>query len=286
MQMNVDLSLGRATEAAPDPRIAVAEAQLAMLEQLAEFGMSRVREVNKHTRPGELPVDAYLRLGRAIRCALILEMRIEEELAALKAGTWTPPEERRVTRSPPEPLAEEDMFIPDERIERESDRESFEHILKLPFKDAVRWICKEMGMDGDAFLRDHPLTPALTPAPAPALPPASAPAPTPAAAPASSSSEDVRDAVRMRVVDAIDVQYRVHESIDPPEMDLAMRDLRERLYHSPRYDAVIRLPLMEAVRTVLADLGLDPHRTFYDLPASEQARFRRHTARPPPDPPP
>ena len=255
-----------------------------MLEQLAEFGMSRVREVNKHTRPGEAPVDAYLRLGRAIRCALILEMRIEEELAALKAGTWTPPEERRVTRSPPEPLAEEDMFIPDERIERESDRESFEHILKLPFKDAVRGICKEMGMDGDAFLRDHPLTPALTPAPAPAPAPARAPAPAPVAASAPApapawapvlapnASDEVRDEVRARVAHAINSQRVIDRLIDLPKADRALNDLAEGLYTTGRYDFIIRRPLADAVRTILLDLGLDPRRTGETFP--------------PPDPPP
>ena len=138
--MNVAPSLEQAAEA-PDPRIAVAEAQLAMLEELSACGMSRVEALDRHARPGEHAADAFARLSRAIRCALILEARIEKELAALKAGAWISAAESSDTDSwSPDPSAEsetledEDMSAPDDLVERESpDRESFGHILKLPF---------------------------------------------------------------------------------------------------------------------------------------------------------
>ena len=271
MQMNVAPSLEQAAEA-PDPRIAVAEAQLAMLEELSACGMSRVEALDRHARPGEHAADAFARLSRAIRCALILEARIEKELAALKAGAWISAAESSDTDSwSPDPSAEsetledEDMSAPDGLVERESpDRESFGHILKLPFKDAVRWICRELGMDGDEFLRTHPLTPALSPAPAPARAPALAPAPR--------SSDEVRAEVRERVVEEIHTELAINANVDMAWAVRVVGALDERLYDTGRYDAVIHLPLMEAASAILSDLGLDPRRTGEALP--------------PPDPPP
>jgi hypothetical protein len=147
-------------------------------------------------------------------------------------------------------------------VERDSpDRETFGHIFKLPFKDAVRWICKELGMDGDEFLRNHPLTPVACAEPAPA------PAPAPTATP--KSCDEVRDAVREGVLEAIWVEFDNDENMEASEPASAIRNLDERLYKTARYDAVIRLPLTEAVSAILSDLGFDPHRTGKAVPAPD-----------------
>jgi hypothetical protein len=144
--MNVAPSLEQS--AAADPRIAVAEARLVMLRDVAEFGMSRLR--TRYARPGEDPAIACMRLSRAVRCALILEGRIEVELASLKVGTWMP---TAASPSPDladdhEPSKAEDMSALKDPIERESpDRETFGHILKLPFKDAVSAILTDLGFN-------------------------------------------------------------------------------------------------------------------------------------------
>ncbi len=264
--MNVAPPLEHA--AAPDPRIAAAEARLVMLRELAEFGMSRLRA--RYARPGEHPAMACMRLSRAVRCALILERRIEVELAALQAGTWTPPEDAPPPANP-KPSKDKGMSAPP--VERDSpDRETFGHILKLPFKDAVKWICKEMGMDGDEFLRNHPLTPVACSDPAPARAPVPAPAPAPAPTATPKSCDEVRDAVREGVLEAIWVEFDNDENMEASEPASAIRNLDERLYNTTRYDAVIRLPLKAAVSAILCDLEFN--------------RRRAGEAFPPPDPPP
>ena len=215
---------------------------------------------------------ACMRIARAVRCALILERRIEVELAALQAGTWTPPEDAPPPANP-KPSKDKAMSAPP--VERDSpDRETFGHILKLPFKDAVRWICKELGMDGDEFLRNHPLTPVacLEPATAPAPAPAPASAPAPTAGASDEVRDEVRDAVREGVLEAIWVEFDNDEDMAASEPASAIRNLDERLYNTTRYDAVIRLPLRDAVSAIISDLGFN--------------RRRAGEAFPPPDPPP
>ncbi len=131
-------------------------------------------------------------------------------------------------------------------------------------------------MDGDEFLRNHPLTPVacLEPATAPAPTPATAaaPAPAPAPAPTASASDEVRDEVRERVFQAIGAELVHDREIIISEAERALRTLNERIFKTTRYDDVIRLPLRDAVSAILSDLGFKPRRTG--------------EAFPPPDPPP
>jgi hypothetical protein len=74
------------------------------------------------------------------------------------------------------------------------------------------------------------------------------------------------------VLEAIWVEFDNDEDMEASEPASAIRNLDERLYNTTRYDAVIRLPLRDAVSAILSDLGFNPRRTGEALP--------------PPDPPP
>jgi hypothetical protein len=74
------------------------------------------------------------------------------------------------------------------------------------------------------------------------------------------------------VLEAIWVEFDNDENMEASEPASAIRNLDQRLYNTTRYDAVIRLPLKEAVTAILSDLEFN--------------RRRAGEAFPPPDPPP
>jgi len=226
--------------APPDPRIASAEERLSALRQLRAFGMQQAEMATRRARvlteaieagaePPKIadPGDVFARVFRGVRYALVLEARFEDDLLALRAGTYVPerggaahgarsgdpakPERDRMPErsrlrghvlefTDPDSMDEETCErIYGQLTESLYESERYDLLLDLPLDQAVAAICKNLGiipqyeawegLDWPAWLSGK-LTPEPPPDPEPA--PASAPAPTPA--PVGAADDSLEDA--------------------------------------------------------------------------------------------
>lgn len=161
-----------------DPRIRRVQTQLAVLADLRAVGMERVEGLN--TALGQVCrnlVETFLRYARAIRFIVTFELRIEETLEVLEAeieGSAAPAplrareavgedrsgpvraaredrEESAAEAAEEDPLVQANLDLHEHERLRES--ENFEPLLRLPFADAVRWICQELDVDPAPYLR-------------------------------------------------------------------------------------------------------------------------------------
>jgi len=180
----------------PDPRIAVAETWLCMLNGLSGIGM-RFGEFLAHQIAPEKggpkgpilvfrlvgdPLNALFRVWRAVRLAVALMLRIQDDIAALRAGklpSWPAPAPRP-SRAKTERMTElseavreraslgddaletalQDMteaYETPERAESLMDKleadlredAAFHRLLHGPLKDAVAAICADLGLKPD-----------------------------------------------------------------------------------------------------------------------------------------
>ena len=161
----------------PEAAVAWAQRRHAMLDRLAALGMRLAEEVVEravespyHPEPKHEPVRAYDRVARAVRLTLVLQARTEEQIIALRKGepisTIVAPEPEPSARpevSPRERARDAvadviDLEMPDgETAERALsrlrenllDREIYDDLLALPFRDCVAAICADLGLDPD-----------------------------------------------------------------------------------------------------------------------------------------
>jgi hypothetical protein len=178
---------------APDPRIARAEMWFCTLRGLVKIGMwlaraltlesgGKARDLKWHGPRiafpfGFDPITAFLRVSRAVRLALMLQIRIDEEIAEMRAGRFPSPtpaatgvgelpeagaEAARLAdkireigletmgqeiESPER--AESLITDPSERRGDEREDPEFYRLLKGPLKDAVAAICADLGLRPD-----------------------------------------------------------------------------------------------------------------------------------------
>jgi hypothetical protein len=187
-----------AATAAVDPRIAVAETCLCMLGGLMEiatrFSRFLLREIRGcgpapkapflALRFSGNPVAVFKRVMRAARFAAVLYLRIQKQIAALKAGVpfdldaflaeappitirakprryaaWDKGEEEDWEELVEwENLYEVENYVerePAERFDfldgpgRQSQEDKYQALLKGPLKDAIKAICKDLGIKPD-----------------------------------------------------------------------------------------------------------------------------------------
>jgi hypothetical protein len=216
----------------PDPRIAYAEQLLCVLRKARDFGMEQAELATRRARvltealeagaePPKIadPGDVFARVFRGVRCALVLEAKFNDDLHALRAGTYVPdrgrpphgprsddpakPERDRMPErsrlrghvlelTDPDSMEEETCErIYGQLTERLYESERYDLLLDLPLDQAVAAICKDLGispqyeawegLDWPSWLAGKPPPePQLEPPTDPEPAPASAPAPTPA----------------------------------------------------------------------------------------------------------
>ncbi len=221
---------GALTESGADPRIARAEQRLAMLRELSEIGMAMTRRLAR--RVLEAPDDDAADPGPA-------------EAAGAKAASKAAP-----TAAPGPRLDSADSFAKISRavrltlaFEAKTDEQLAD--LRAGGKDRAakgrrRGVAANDDRDDgyydngdddfDEYDDDGPMLP-----------------------PAKDYPSPRRNVIRDRVHDAINAEvtdvYRAHEVLD---------DLYERLTEGERYDAIVNLPLREAVEAICEDLDLHP----------------------------
>jgi hypothetical protein len=163
----------------PEAAVAWAQRRHAMLDRLAALGMRLAEEVVEravdtpyHPEPKHEPVKAYDKVARAVRLTLVLQARVEEQIIALRNGepmssaVAAEPEPELSVR-PEAPIRERardavadaiDLEMPDgEAAEHALDRlrenlierEIYDDLLALPFRDCVAAICADLGLDPD-----------------------------------------------------------------------------------------------------------------------------------------
>jgi len=184
-----------------DPAIAHAEERRVMLRELAELGMALARDLTRRAleapetaeratetatpaprpAPRHDPAESFARLSRAIRLTLALEAKVDEEVAALRAGEARPPEGRpshddhrsmgvgvgqasRDFASPHRNRIRDAVFdvinreITDIRPaqevldclhERLSEGERYDDYIHRPLREAVEAICQDLGLHPD-----------------------------------------------------------------------------------------------------------------------------------------
>jgi hypothetical protein len=228
----------------PDPRIAGAEARLRVLRDLREFGMEQAELATRRARvltqaleagaePPKIadPGDVFARVFRGMRCALVLEARLEDDLYALRAGTYAPESGRAPQGSraddPAKPVRDRmpersrlrghvlELTDPDSMEEPECERiysqlterlyesERYDLLLDLPIDQAIEAICKDLGIRPQYELWDGldwppwragkpPPEPQLEPQIEPTPEPPPDPEPAPAPAPAPIGAADGR----------------------------------------------------------------------------------------------
>ena len=171
----------------PDPRIDDAEARLRVLRELREFGMEQAELATRRARvltealeagaePPKIadPGDVFTRVFRGMRCALVLEARFDDDLYALRAGTYAPERGRAPhgapSGDPAKPVRDRmpersrlrghvlELTDPDSMEEPECERiysqlterlyesERYDLLLDLPLEQAVEAICKDLGI--------------------------------------------------------------------------------------------------------------------------------------------
>ena len=155
-------------------RILRAEERLRILRDLAELGLRLARRlVSDNGVYSDAPVasgasaEAFARVSRAVRLTLTLEARMDDDLAALRAGpvTAAPVAERGRKASPGrrDQIRERVREVIDREVaadheametfadfnERLFDSERYDAFLDLPFEDAIAAICKDLGLPPD-----------------------------------------------------------------------------------------------------------------------------------------
>jgi hypothetical protein len=163
----------------PEAAVAWAQRRHAMLDRLAALGMRLAEEVVERVvespydpEPKHEPVKAYDKVARAVRLTLVLQARTEAEIIALRNGepmssVVAPEPEPEASVSPEAPMRERardavadaiDLEMPDgeaaehalDRLrENLIDRETYDDLLTLPFRDCVAAICADLGLDPD-----------------------------------------------------------------------------------------------------------------------------------------
>lgn len=183
-----------------DAAIARAERRRGKLERMSDIGMELVEQVDIHAaaattavneyRVGN-PARAFAAVSRAVRLTLALETRIDEQTIAMRNSEFKPLVRSRRTpaadilAAPVTPPSPERLGIRDEVLEaiyREVgnitdarrllerldedllDRETYDHLLRRPRREAVETICADLGLapdwslwsDDAGFARDAP----------------------------------------------------------------------------------------------------------------------------------
>jgi hypothetical protein len=204
--MTLDATLSRQTrlaEPATDPRIARAERWLCMLSFLIDLGTWLVRALIRQAAPGMNdpawagpgvafpsgcnPITLYGRMARAVHLAVALRLKIERQIADLRAGKAPgqitpapqamshkateaePPDDRGVATDlrdrdgetalaagagevePVEDLQDSNCpaFLPREVTAPRPESDRFYRLLNGPLKDAVAAICADLGLKPD-----------------------------------------------------------------------------------------------------------------------------------------
>ncbi len=140
--------------------------------RLAEEVVERAVDTPYHPEPKHEPVRAYDKVARAVRLTLVLQARVEAEIIALSNGepmsrvvekapepessahTDVSPRERArdavadaITLESPDPEAAE--RAQEQLRENLIERETYDDLLTLPFRDCVAAICADLGLDPD-----------------------------------------------------------------------------------------------------------------------------------------
>lgn len=171
---------------AADPRIARAEAWLCLLSYLMNLGAWLGRALTRQAAPAFddpewtgprvsfpdrcNPIVIFARIARAVRLAMALRLKIEEQIADLQAGkVECPAEPARAEKAvveatgleggelaqPAEVDANEDLqaskppVAPCELREQRPESDRFHRLLNGPLKDAVAAICADFGLRPD-----------------------------------------------------------------------------------------------------------------------------------------
>jgi hypothetical protein len=174
-----------ALDLSPEAILARAGRQHAMLDRIAVLGMRLVEEVAQravdspyHPEPKHEPMRAFAQVTRAVRFTLALQTRIEARMIAIRNGTSL----SRVLADESETKAPVGLDLTGEArsslkqrardavtdaidfeistrdvAERALDRlhenlverESYDALLTLPFRDCVEAICADLGLDPD-----------------------------------------------------------------------------------------------------------------------------------------
>ena len=167
--------------------ITCAERRLAMLRRLAELGMQlaenlagRAVSSPSDAEPKHDPAESFARISRAVRLTLALEAKVEQDLAALRAGAA--PAAAAVDPHPRPPFDDpfgwkkrdhpsahrnrirdnvwdvmnheiEDVYesqvMLDDLHERLTEGERYDSILYRPLRESVEAICKDLGLSPD-----------------------------------------------------------------------------------------------------------------------------------------
>ena len=166
-----------APECAPNPAIAGAQWRMRLLEELAEIGMTLVRELRDTAgkaeptpSKGRDPADAFARLSRAVRMTLALHAKTEKALGDLKtpappAKEAEPPVSRElIARSFQEMkamslvAAAAEVEIEDEEalgdvlealLERVEEDEAYDNIPDRPMRETVERLCRDLELTPD-----------------------------------------------------------------------------------------------------------------------------------------
>ena len=150
------------------------EERLRILRDLAELGLRLARRlVSDNGRYSDAPgasgasAKAFARVSRAVRLTLNLEARMDDELAALRAGPVTVAPVAEPGRNPSagrrDQIRERVRDVIDRELaadheametfadfnERLFDSERYDAFLDLPFEDAIAAICKDLGLPSD-----------------------------------------------------------------------------------------------------------------------------------------
>jgi hypothetical protein len=168
-----------------------AERRLAMLGRLAELGMQLAEELVGRAVPGADHAEpkhdrgrSFAHVSRAVRLTLALEAKVEQDLAALRAGgcaAAAPDEADKVWRFPEDPLGLKERDHPsahrnrirdnvwdvinhenditdllpshevlDDLHERLTEGERYDSLLYRPLRESVEAICKDLGLTFDS----------------------------------------------------------------------------------------------------------------------------------------
>jgi hypothetical protein len=161
---------------AADPRIAVARMWLCMVDGLVQIATRVIGFIEYELEPcpdgpkGPIlalrvfrdPMNAFVRVSRALHLGVALATRIQKEIAALKAGLPLGPNNLFSPTPPASAPSQHDQETPDrdqdaarERPEASRHAPSFRRnlrfkaLLRGPLKDAIAAICTDLGLKPD-----------------------------------------------------------------------------------------------------------------------------------------
>jgi hypothetical protein len=166
----------------PDPRVAqaldAAERRLVMLERLADMGMAVAAAVKEAVvefphRPGSGPegARAFAQISRAVRLTVMLAARTEKSILAMRKGELgLEALAARDAADPPGNRAERVRAAVTPALEREAadredaemlrrrlnarlgERDDFGAFISRPFRECVKAICLDLGLDPEPIL--------------------------------------------------------------------------------------------------------------------------------------